>query len=212
MPGLGVQHCLVSFNADMESASRLLDEMFLLRISDARGRMHRIGARRQEMIACLALLRMHLAWEEFLESVFVRYMCGGRTATGHSPMLCAAPESTVGAAYKALLGGSSFLAWNTSNIDTRARHYFDHGEPFVTMLGSARNTLEQISVVRNRFAHRSEHAASHFRSLVRSVLGYTPRGMSPGRFLLAVDPANPGLRIIDTYASVLRVSARSIVP
>lgn len=211
MPRLGVQHCLRDFEESIDNALDLLTLADSLRIRLLDGRIIRIGSRRRELYASIALLRIHLAWEDFIENVFIRYMCGAQTASGYSPVLLGAPYPNSRAALSNLLGGSSYLTWSPNNIVTRANVYFDRGDPFVAMVNSARNSLIQINTVRNRFAHRSQFAIVEFETVIRNAIGYMPRGINPGRFLLMADPNNPGLRFVDTYAAILRVSARSIV-
>lgn len=211
MPRLDVQHCLRDFELSLNEALNLEAESNSYRVQNARGAFIHIGSRRKELFASIALLRMHMSWEDFLENVFVRYLCGGRSASGYSPILLNAPFPIITTAYSTLLGRNNYLNWSPNNVINQASRFFDLGEPFSSAISASRNKLNEINIVRNRFAHRSEFAAHEFETIIRNTLGYIPRGINSGRWLLTTDPSNPGLRFIDSYANILRVIARSIV-
>ncbi|HEY5866984.1 MAG TPA: hypothetical protein VI542_15780 [Candidatus Tectomicrobia bacterium] len=166
----------------------------------------------------MALLRMHLSWEDFIESVFVRYMCGAKAASGFSPTLISSPYASIVSATTKLLHPTPkhtypYLSWNVKNISSWASQHFSHGEPFVSAVGAFRQTLEDIATVRNGFAHRSAFAIRNFHALVLREIGYVPRGTNPGRFLLANHPSHtPPQKFIDLYADALLNAAGIIVP
>jgi hypothetical protein len=211
MPSLGVQHCLRDFEDNLDNALNMLAESSTYRIPKGLERSVSISSRRKELFAALALLRMHIAWEDFIERSFLRYLCGAYTTSGYSPILLNAPFRTIDNAFTTILAGHQYINWNPAKIENLARTYFNSGDPFVSAVSPARNKLTEINDVRNRFAHRSESASQKFEFIVQSVFGFVPRGINPGRYLLMTDPLNPSLRFIDSYAVILRVTARSIV-
>jgi hypothetical protein len=158
---------------------------------------------------------MQLAWEDFVEGVFLRYLCGARNASGRGPHLLHPAQPSIAAAHTELIGatGAPFLTWSRSDVLSRADNYFADGEPFATPLAAAAVTLEDAAIVRNAFAHRSAHARSRFRALVRRVIGYIPRGMTTGRFLLTVPPgfARTGTPVIEGYRLDYLATASAIV-
>jgi hypothetical protein len=214
MPPLGVQHCLIDFEDNIDKALQLVSDSENYRIITQTGQLSRISVRQKELFASLALLRMHLAWEDYIENVFLRYICGARTSTGYSPTLLSPSTPNLRTASTILLGRNNYLNWSPTNIESRARQFFRLGEPFISTINISRNALQEISTIRNRFAHRSESAYLEFEIIVRNALGFMPRGINSGRFLLMNDPANPHshIRFIDKYATILRVSAGNIVP
>jgi hypothetical protein len=113
-----------------------------------------------------------------------------------------------------LLGGQRYLRWTPNEIMVRAKQFFGNGAPFDQTVRFARQQLEDICTIRNAFAHRSEHAQSEFRQLVRREMGYNPRAMSPGKFLLKSNAAgtSPGQPFIQYYADVLQTIGHMIVP
>jgi hypothetical protein len=212
MPKLEVQHCLRDLETSINDSLYLLAESNLYKIENGSGKYIQICARRKELFACTALLKMFISWEDFVESSIIRYICGGRTTSGYAPMLVNTPFPTIQRAYLNLFGRKPYLNWSPSNVISQANRYFISGEPFLSAISSSRNKLDEINIVRNRFAHRSDSAKSEFETIVRNTFGYTPKGINSGRWLLMIDPAYPGLRFIDTYASILKVTARNIVP
>lgn len=216
MPQRGVQHCLREFDQRVQASLVFLQEAPNFRVRQPNGHYNYIGQHRIEQFAGLALLDIHLAWEEFLENVFLRYMCGAHASSGYAPSLLFSPERRIAAAFARLLpSGQNFLDWNAHQVLNRARIYFDQGgEPFFTAISAARQTISDISIVRNRFAHRSDYAAQNFRRLVLREFGHIPRGINPGRFLLTThaSPAAGGQRYLEFYANVLLGAGNTIVP
>lgn len=203
MPTIGVQHCLRDFEVNLDRGLELLAECKTYKIVNRIGRPISIGSRRKELFASIALLRMHLAWEDFIESTFLRYLCGAHTVKGFAPILIEKPYTTIDSAFTKLLDGQSYITWSLSKIDKLAGIYFQSGEPYVAAISASRNKLTEIINIRNRFAHRSDHATIHFEKIVRGVIGYMPRGINPGRFLLMSDPSAPDLRFISSVKSFL---------
>ena len=217
MPAIGVQHCLQDFTQSVPDSLDLAKEAQYFRVIQPDGSHRHIGIRRVELFAGIALLRIHMAWETFLENVFVRYMCGATSATGFTPVLLLAPKPTIEAAMGELLGQNQYLNWTPLNTVTWAKLYFAHGEPFNTAINAVTQTLDDISVVRNRLAHRSEFATSNFRSVVLRAFGYIPRiprGMNAGRFLLTINPSSSASSptFLEFYANTLLGAGLSIVP
>ena len=214
MPIIQIDHCRRAFHQELLTTESFLRLMRYFKVDSGRGSYRPIGIRTVESLAGLQLLKMHLAWEDFIESVFVRYMCGCVSHSGFTPVLLQRREQSTAAAMATLLGSKRYLQWTASETLARAQTFFQNGEPFNTAIHSAMYELESICTIRNRFAHRSEYAAAQFRNLVRNELGYNPPGMTPGRFLL--------LRIgrgsthqptfFDHYTNVLRIVSRAIVP
>lgn len=214
MPVINVQHCLRDFEASVNSSLLLADEAraYVLRLAD--GTFRRVGVRNVELFAGLALLRIHVAWESFLENTFLRYMCGAKSPAGYQPILLGTGrESSISAARQKLLGSRSrYLDWTHQATIRAANQYFDLGEPFVTGLSSVSRELEEVNILRNRFAHRSDYSVTQFRMVVRRTYGYMPNGMTVGRFLLLSNPTTGSGISLEVYGNSLAGAARTIVP
>ena len=183
MPIINIEHCKKQLEKRLYQVDSFVKDLQTYRIVVS-GNYLPLNIRTSEMLIGLQFLMMHLAWEEFLESVFIRYMCGGISSTGLAPRLLSSKEKCVRDAMTTLLGNHKYLSWSPKETLDRANQYLDSGEPFKSTIASARNDLDSMNIIRNRFAHRSEYAIENFRELVRRELGYNPRGMTPGRFLL----------------------------
>lgn len=166
-----------------------------------------IHVRDVEEIAALALLKLTLAWESFVEDSFLRYMCGAKSNAGIAPILLIPRQPSLQAAFNTLAGGSSYLGWHPDSIIRRANSKFDAGAPYATAVAGAKSVLIEMAEVRNRLAHRSDHSVAAFQTVVRNHLGFVPRGMTPGRFLLTSLPAMGGITTFDHYSAQLTATA-----
>lgn len=198
----------IRFDGDLDAVLRIMSDARLLYVRRADGHFNRIGSRQMEDLAAFALLRVHLAWEDFLENTFLRYMCGARAGSGMTPALLRARQATLSGAMLELLDGDRYLLWSYSDAVTRAGRYFDRGDPYSTPLAAIRSSLEAIPTIRNAIAHRSQAARARFRQLVIAERGYMPRGMTPGRFLLDGSPKS----YLNHYVDELSVAASLICP
>jgi hypothetical protein len=129
-------------------------------------------------------LRMFTIYEERLERLFLHYVTGGQSISGigaHT-FLSITDERL---AKRLVRAGYNFLSWSKpAEVRTMASNYLDRGWPFVDMLGISTETLSDCTKIRNRIAHRSDEAQSHFSAVQRNLF-QTERlfEMSPGQLL-----------------------------
>jgi hypothetical protein len=171
-----------------------------------------IGRERAELISGLASIRMHLAWEEFLEETFVRYLCGVPPTGGPGPVLLQPTCSSLTAGRALLMGGKDFLSWQRKMTRRRACRYFDSGYNFTPALIAAADSIDTLVAVRNAAAHRSSSATRIFHQRVRARFGYLPADITPGGFLIRADPKALGRRIVESLELDLRAAANTIAP
>jgi hypothetical protein len=166
------------------------------------------------MIAEIALVKLFISWEDFLEETFVRYLAGASSMGGRKPPRLVAVSGT-DAARRILYSNTSrgYLNWtNAGEIVKRAEAYFRDGEPYSTPIRSITSEIDEMTVIRNRIVHESDVARKKFSSLIRSKLGHGGRGMTPGRFLLTLNKnLSPPTSFLDNYGAVLDVAAGMIV-
>jgi hypothetical protein len=204
---------LSNFEQDLDRSIALVDTVRELRFPPSSGRQFPALPNFQvALIGELAFLRCFLAWENFLEEMFMAY-AQGQAAPGGTvfPSYLSAPTQVK---TRAIVRGErrAFVSWaDASQVTARAKMYFEDGEPFDTVLGTAGTALADMVTVRNRIAHRGGTAAEKFLTLVRQRLGSVQPGMSPGRFLLGPG-TNPANRRIDEYLTVLRTAGNSLAP
>lgn len=214
MPGRQVSHCRNGFESRVDALIGFALESRDFQIV-RNGRREPTGHRRREMIFGMSLLHCHLAWEEFLESIFVRYLCGARTTGGFGPTLVQPPFASQRAAMTALLRshGSNYVKWDHANTPRYARTYFKFGEPFTLAIGAVSVPLREIEKVRNRFVHRSDFSHAEFRNIVIRYHGYFHRGMTVGRFLSSPGPPGSAAQsMLEYYVSVLKIAGTTLVP
>ena len=207
------QQLLTTLDSDLDKAVALVDAVRALRLPPAAGGGFRALPNFQvALIAELSFLRCFLAWEVFLEEIFLSY-AQGKAAPGGTvfPSYVAAPTQ---AHLRDMLRGERrpFVSWsNPTDVTRRAGLYLKDGEPFQSALATISTPLNDMITVRNRIAHRSGTAATRFLALVRQRHGSVQPGMSPGRFLLAPG-TNPASRRLDEYVVLLKTTARAIAP
>lgn len=174
------------------------------------GRLRRLARNKYYLIVELSFLQVYLAWEDFLEQTFLRYMCGGRTSSGKSPRLYVKPKN-LDHAYNIIKGKQPFIKWEIAkDVIERAELFFHNGEPFKNAIGSISVELEDMRKIRNRVAHRSQSARIQFEDLVRERLGRKPRNITPGSFLFTME-TNSNQLFIDKYCESIKVAASLIV-
>lgn len=144
-----------------------------------------ITSQDHNLIVEICFLSFMLEWEIFIEDTFSRFLCGGDRFTRPHPQLTGARFNSIENAKQQLLGKRGYVRWIDPNETTRlATQYFLNGEPFSTPYRIASQELDEVRIIRNRIGHSSTSADSIFMTMIRAKYGYTPRGMTPGRFLL----------------------------
>lgn len=208
-----LQHCASQFNSELKSTVNILAELRKYRIEIRSGRYVYLDIRKIESFVCLYFLKTHLSWEAFLESTFVRYMCGHSSPSGISPTLLGSRQTCINDAQITILNRRNFLSWSPDETISRAQTFFNTGTPYSSAISTARHELKNIYIIRNRIAHMSGYAQQNFRNVVRSEIGYNPRGMTPGRFLIMKKRISSRKRItyLEYYLDILQTLCSQIV-
>jgi hypothetical protein len=154
---------------------------------------------------------MFLAWEEFLEASFIRYMCGAITNNGYRPRVYVSPTSLDHALKFFILKPRDYVEWsNGQQVIERAEMVFHDGEPYKSAIRPSLTDLDNMRLIRNAIAHRSGTSWKKFETAVRLLYGSRPRGLTPGLFL-GLTHLGTGNPYIDYYKDVLSVAASRIV-
>jgi hypothetical protein len=158
------------------------------------------------------LMRYFIAWEDFLEEIFPRFLCGYRGTSNRQVSLPLGRHPTVAAAEAALLGTRNYLTWNHGATVARSVANFGAGNIVQTTLNLHQTDIENINKVRNATAHRSAFAWRNFTDVVTTELGVMPSGMTPGKFLRMVNtaPTAGGLTYVRYYGVSLVIIANTI--
>lgn len=181
MPGLQAE-----FHRQVAEAMRLAEIGEVARaeaIAGSQTRRH-LHHSRVELLYELAFLRMFLAWEAFLEQVFLRYLCGYSSRHGRAvPQAGVSLSPTLAHAEAAVLSGRDYVLWhNPLRVADRSQRMFGSC-PIETVLRSSTARLEALAAVRHRIAHAQTDARRKFDAATMTIAGRRYRGARPGAFL-----------------------------
>lgn len=170
-----------------------------------------LGPHKLELGYELAYLRIFIAWEDFLEQSFLRYLCGYSALHGQEQPISGSYCSDLANAKSMLYGSRSYLLWhNPQKVIQRASRFF-HTAKHETVVASMQMRIEHYAAIRHRIAHA--HARLQFDAATAFLVGRRIRGARPGRFLRMWAQHSPmPMRWIDSIALELRQLAFQIVP
>jgi hypothetical protein len=159
---------------------------------------------RLEFLYEMALLRVFVEWEVFLEATFARYLCGYTSKIGTVTPTGTSYLPSIGAADSAMRGGRDYILWHDpSKIVSRSQQFFVNG-PHEVVVGSNASRLASFAAVRHRIAHGQEDARKKFDAATMLLAGRRYRGSRPGRFLRDWDTARfPTRRWLDSIGDEL---------
>jgi hypothetical protein len=202
MPLPSLQPVLSEFKAQVSNATKLLTT-----IESSPGVLHQPQV---DLIFELAFLKIFIAWEQFLENTFIRYMCSASSLSGKRPTRIVSVRH-LDDALRVICGERPYADWTSVEVVVdRANRFFDSGEPYATPLQSAAVELTNMRRIRNHIVHHSNKSRDDFNRLLVNVYGFRPQGMTAGRFLrqrLSVQ----GQQRIQEYAKTLESLAKMII-
>ena len=167
---------------------------------------------RVELLYELAFLRMFIAWEGFLEQVFLRYLCGYVSRHGTAiPQAAVSLSPTLAHAEAVVLAGKDYVLWhNPVLVADRCQRMFQTCT-METVLRSSTARLEAFAAVRHRIAHAQADARRKFDAATMVIAGRRYKGGRPGAFLRDRDPsATPQLRWLELLGTELQGLASQI--
>lgn len=148
----------------------------------------------------LAFLSAVVAWEEFVEETFLRFMAGASSPSGYAPDLRIGPCRSRAHALQALTGSAHVgeaarrTRWSDYEwVAQVAGVHFQRAHPFSRVPALFRQRIIDAQIIRNRVAHNSPKAKRHFKTMANRAIGKPPtaplpNGFSPGRFLVMPCP------------------------
>ncbi len=154
--------------------------------------LHHAQARR---VVALSFMNIVSAWEEFVQSCFIRYMAGA--SSENCPRLRMGPCQSLKHAGQVLMRRSNFdfesdyISWTPWNqVVDRAKIFFEGGLPFAAVNASTQKHVDDAFKLRNRVAHSSEKCRTDFVEVAKRHLGIPvggnlTRGYDAGSLLLA---------------------------
>jgi hypothetical protein len=144
----------------------------------------------------LAFLSAVAAWDDFVQEVYLGYLCGYPAPNGYTPRLRAGPAQNKTHALKLAAGESNErdaerkLRWSSfKRVQALATVHFAPNNVFAEVLAQDVDWLDLAQIIRNRVAHNSEKAKSQFKVALNRLVddkpdAPLPHGFSPGKFLI----------------------------
>ncbi len=144
----------------------------------------------------LAFLSAVAAWEDFVEDVYLSYLCGYQAPNGYAPRLRAGRAQNKTHALLLAAGESNEkeaerkLRWsNFKWVQALSTVHFVPNNVFTAVADQDVAWLDLAQIVRNRVAHNSEKAKSQYKAALNRLMrekpdSPLPRGFSPGKFLI----------------------------
>jgi hypothetical protein len=162
-----------------------------------------LSTKQRDFIVEWAFVRVHAAWERFLESSFIAYMLGMKTKSGFAPSRYVFPKDNQHA-LDIVSGSREYFPWTAPEAVIR--------QSFRQILESTANELQEINTLRNAVVHRSRLALEKFKSLARNEMLTAAPNVGPANFLLKVKPGTARRTYFSYYCNKLRVVANKITP
>lgn len=162
------------------------------------------------LIVELSFLKIYLAWEQFLEDSFVKYMMGGTTASGYKVKSYVNPKNFVHT-QEIINEGKNYSKWDYDEVIRKASHFLINGGPYKKTLQPIYSYLKEMSDIRNSIVHGSRYSIERFKSIVRSKIKYAPPNITPGEFLLIIE-SKTKKSFFQYYTDSLVDASKKIVP
>lgn len=175
-----IRFCQTKFRDRIISIADFADGIEMLKNSQTHVSINR---KYKDHLLGFCLMQYFVAWEDFLEDCFARYLCGYKGLSGRAISLVSTRESSLASAQAKILGGRNYVNWSVDNTINRSKAFFSPVNVINSTLSLQRNDIESINKVRNAVAHRSSYARAEFELIVFNELGYLPVGITPGKFL-----------------------------
>ena len=154
----------------------------------------------------LSFIKIFIAWEQFLEAIFIRHL----VSRGNSRVKSYINAKSLNHAYQIVKENRPYPDWtNRDTVLRKANLFLKNGEPYKTTLNSISSDLEDIKTIRNSIVHMSNNSQEKLKSLIRSSLSMSPSGISAGKFLLNIKN-KPGENYIEHYSNILISAAKDI--
>ena len=167
---------------------------------------------RLEALYELAYLRVFAAWENCLEGIFYRSLCGYASTAGQETLVAGSYYPSLSAAEAAVLAGNTYALWhNPTRVVRRCQQFIRTGQQERT-INSNLTRLDHLSNARHRVVHDQKDAKRKFDAATTSFVGRTYLASRPGKFLRDWDlSTSPPQRWLDTVTSELTGLARQMV-
>jgi len=154
----------------------------------AKGKRHyNIRVDQRERLCEMAFVVIFTSWEEFLETSFEYYLASGSKISNLA--LTKVKVVDLSTARDVIRGDRRYVDWaDPDQVRTRAKVFFEDGEPYETAISSVLGYLKKMRVIRNRCVHFSQYAADQYNKMIREIFG-AGKKVTPGHLLLNPPPS-----------------------
>lgn len=157
-----------------------------------------------------AVVRVHIAWERFLEQSFLSYLVGETTVSGAHVATYLAPPS-FDHANRVLIGTQRYVDWGNPEIVVKlADLYFPSGAPYKAALAAIQGDLYDLRAVRNAAAHLSTSTSVQLDGVALRRLRKPISGITVYDLVTAPDPGASGKTVMQSFVDVLTAAAALI--
>ena len=165
---------------------------------------------KQEFIVSTAFLKMFIAWEKFIQDVFVKYLMGEGSTQGTRVKTFVTPTDP-GHANEILTGTKRYVDWANHDVVRRlAKLYFKDGEPIASNIASISRDLTDLRTIRNAAAHISTSTQIPLDSLASRILGKKVSSMTVAGVVMDLHPNYTNNTVLQYYQAVLDVVAENV--
>ncbi len=167
----------------------------------------------RDFIVESVFLKIFIAWENFLESVFIEYLLGEVSTEGRSVIRYATPIDREHAV-KIIIGTQKYVDWANPEIVRRlSKLYFNSINPIDSVISSIQTDIFDLKTIRNSAAHISTTTGRELDSLATRKLRRPCTNVTVSQFILFLDPNIPPPQtqtFLESYLILLDVAAENI--
>jgi hypothetical protein len=134
----------------------------------------------------LIFLKVFLLWENSIEQIFYRLLCGYGSNSGVEPLKPGVSFSkSIDDSEQIILGGADYTLWhNPAALLRKSDRYFDpQTSYFRGVIAANTASLTLYANIRHRIAHSQSHAQAKFDAATMTLAGRRYPGSSAGKFL-----------------------------
>lgn len=155
-------------------------------------------------------LDLHIAYEEFIETITIHYLLGGLTQMGTTVVRYVSPIDEQHA-NNILIGSQRYFDWtNPTLINKIIKLYLKDGGPILPAYNGISSDLIDIKTIRNGCAHFSTTTQNPLDSLYAKLTGRVFSPVTISQLLSESDPNDRSRTIYQRYESILDSSAEAM--
>ena len=202
-----VSDAVAQFQLKIVEIESFIQDAFALNIDGS----YHFGKSFRSFVVESSLVKLFIAWEEFLEECFTCYSMAQPSLSGMAYVRYTIPTDIVHAKSMAV-GTQKFVEWgNPSIVITLCKLYLQNGEPFRSVISSINQDLLDLRTIRNAAAHLSSTTKRAFEGVATRLLGLSGAGMTVSDLLLSPHPeSTTNETVLMVYTKILHAAITAI--